>query len=392
MCSHSWRLFALSLILMWSWGSAQAQQAMTDGAPVSLGNGEQRVLTFPLPLTKVATADPTIAAVLVSGEREILVTGLAEGATVLSVWQRGDARPLQAPVLVARTQGSKVPFGTQVQTDIRIIEVNRTELNSLGVYYARLFNGGDNAFGISPGGGGFRGFGGGGSAAAPLAGEGFNLFSFGANSLSIINALERGGFAYTLAEPSLTSLSGQSATFLSGGEFPIPVGADEDSIEIEFKQFGISLNLTPTVIDQGQIILRVAPEVSELDFASGVETAGVAVPGLRVRRTETTVSMAPGETFILSGLVSRHTINNSDRVPGLGSIPILGALFRSDRIAREDRELIMVVTPHLVQPVAAERPAPPRMGLDYHHSSMGWLDMVVEPRKGSQPVRHGLSW
>lgn len=104
------------------------------------------------------------------------------------------------------------------------------------------------------------------------------------------------------------------------------------------------MSLTPTVIDAGQIILKVAPEVSELDFSAGVETGGVAVPGLRVRRAETTVSLAPGETFIISGLVSRNTINNSDRLPGIGNIPLLGAFFRSSRIEKSDKELVMVVT------------------------------------------------
>ncbi len=118
----------------------------------------------------------------------------------------------------------------------------------------------------------------------------------------------------------------------------------------------MGLSLTPTVISKEQIILKVAPEVSELDFSAGVETGGVAVPGLRVRRAETTVSLAPGETFIISGLVSRSTVNSSDRIPGLGNIPVLGAFFRSSRIARDDKELVMVVTPHLVTPRKAGRP------------------------------------
>ncbi|MDX1457399.1 MAG: pilus assembly protein N-terminal domain-containing protein [Marinobacter sp.] len=382
------RVWLLLSLLFW----AGSVMATNDGAPVTLASGEQKVLNFPSPLTKVATANPEIAAVSVSGDREIIITGVGEGATLLSVWQRGEREPLQAPVLVAPTLGAAVPYGTQVQTDIRIVEVNRSELNSLGMYYARLFDGGESAIGIAPPGNAFRGFGSAASAAAPVSVEGFNLFSFGAHSLAIINALESGGFAYTLAEPSLTSLSGQSATFLSGGEFPIPVGSDDDSIEIEFKEFGIRLNLTPTVIDPEQIILKVAPEVSELDFSSGVQTGGVAVPGLRVRRTETTVSMGPGETFIISGLVSRNTINNSDRIPGLGNIPILGALFRSDRISREDKELIMVVTPHIVTPVSADQQKPASIAVDYQNSSMDWVDMVMGSSKGSEPVKHGLSW
>lgn len=366
--------------------------ALDNGAMISLGKGEQRVLNFPSALAKVATSDPDIAAVTVSGTRELLLTGKAEGSAVLSVWLKDAGDPLKAPIVVAPTQGEKMPFGTQVQTDIRILEVSRSQLNELGFYYARLFDGGQSAIGVAPPGSNYRGFSGPGEASAAISTDGFNLFSFGANSLAIINALESGGFAYTLAQPSLTSISGQNATFLSGGEFPIPVSNDGDSIEVEYKEFGVSLSLTPTVVDPGQIILKVAPEVSELDFSTGVTTAGVSVPGLRVRRAQTTVSMGPGETFIISGLVSRSTINNSDRIPGLGDLPLLGALFRSDRISREDKELIMVVTPHIVSPGKAGDAITALPASDYHNSSMGWLDMATQTRGGEHPIHHGLSW
>lgn len=362
------------------------------GTPLELGNGEQRTLAFPKSLAKVAISDPEVAGVSVSGKRELLLTAKAEGAAVLSVWLAGQTEPLQAPVAVARTLGQKLPFGTQVQTDIRIVEVNRNELNELGTYYAKLFDGGRSGAGFAPPGTGFQTFPGPGTLPQAISSQGFNLFRFGESSLAIINALESGGFAYTLAEPSLVSLSGQSATFLSGGEFPIPVRSDEDGIQVEFKEFGISLSLTPTVVDENQIILRVAPEVSDLDFSAGVSTAGVSVPGLRVRRTETTVAMASGETFIISGLVSRNTFNNSDRLPGLGNIPILGALFRSDRVSSEDRELIMVVTPRLVTPAGQRNTRLHTLARDYQGSSTDWLDMAIGSEPGSRPIKHGLSW
>ncbi len=362
------------------------------GASLQVAPGEQKVLTFPAAVTKVATSDPEVMAVTVSGAQELLVTAKKEGSAVLSVWVRGNDQPLRSAVVVATTLGGALPFGTQVQTDIRVLEVSRTELNSLGVYYANLFNGGDSAIGIAPPGTSFRGFSGASASQAPISSDGFNLFGIGKNSLTIINALESGGFAYTLAEPSLTSLSGQSASFLSGGEFPVPTRSDTSGVQIEFKEFGVGLTLTPTVISGDQIILKVAPEVSELDFSAGVETGGVAVPGLRVRRSQTTVSLAPGETFIISGLVSRNTINSSDRVPGLGNIPVLGAFFRSSRISREDKELVMVVTPHLVTPRQAGQQPVRLPAQRYHESSTQWLDMATETRRGSQPLRHGLSW
>ncbi|GAA5129401.1 type II and III secretion system protein family protein [Alloalcanivorax gelatiniphagus] len=357
-----------------------------------LAPGDQKVLTFPAPVTKIATSNPEVARLTVSGNQEVVLTAMAEGTSELTIWLRNREVPLRSSVAVATTLGGSLPFGTQVQTDIRVLEVSRSELNSLGVYYANLFNGGESAVGIAPPGSGFRGFPGAGGAQAPIGGDGFNLFGIGSNSLTIINALESGGFAYTLAEPSLTSLSGQSASFLSGGEFPVPTRNDNNGVQVEFKEFGVGLSLTPTVISGDQIILKVAPEVSELDFSAGVETGGVAVPGLRVRRAETTVSLAPGETFIISGLVSRSTINSSDRVPGLGNLPVLGAFFRSSRISRDDKELVMVVTPHLVTPRKAGRPPVTLPGGAYHESSTGWLDMATEPRRGSQPIRHGVSW
>lgn len=390
MFASRWILTLLgSLLLM---AGAMAGHADDMGASLQIAPGEQKVLTFPASVTKVATSDPEVVAVTVSGAQELLITAKKEGSAVLSVWVRGSAEPLRSAVVVATTLGATLPFGTQVQTDIRVLEVSRSELNSLGVYYANLYNGGNSAIGIAPPGTSFRGFSGASAAQNSISSDGFNLFGIGKNSLTIINALESGGFAYTLAEPSLTSLSGQSASFLSGGEFPVPTRSDTTGVQIEYKEFGVGLTLTPTVISGEQIILKVAPEVSELDFSAGVETGGVSVPGLRVRRSQTTVSLAPGETFIISGLVSRNTINNSDRIPGLGNLPLLGAFFRSSRISREDKELVMVVTPYLVTPrKPGDRPVA-LPGRAYHESSSQWLDMATETRRGSQPLRHGLSW
>lgn len=361
-------------------------------APVALSPGQQHVLVFARQLEKVAVSDPEVASVQVSGEQEVLVTAKAAGSASVRVWLKGIGTPRTTDYLVTATAGQRPPVPMQVQTDIRVVEVNRQKLNSLGFYYAKLFSGGDNGVGIAPGGGAFVRPGGVPSSLQGITSEGFNLFRFGDSSLSIINALESGGFAYTLAEPSLVSLSGQNATFLSGGEFPIPVAGSDGDIEIEYKQFGVSLSLTPTVVDERQIILKVAPEVSDLDFSSGVTSGGVSVPGLRVRRTETMVSMAPGESFIISGLVSRTTFNNSDRIPGLGNIPVLGALFRSDRISDEQRELIMVVTPHLVS-AFKELPEEARnFGKKYEYSSTEWGDMVINSRDGTEPLESGLSW
>lgn len=385
-------MFRMALVLVGAMVAVTAVAAredrLADGAPVSLGEGEQKVLTFSSQLSKVAVSDPEVAGVSVSDERELLLTAKARGTAILSVWLEGRSEPMRAPVVVASTLGEKLPFGTQVQTDIRIVEVNRNELNELGMYYSKLFDGGRLGASFAAPDSTVPGFGG----AAGIATNGFSFFRFGSSSLSILNALESGGFAYTLAEPSLVTLSGQSATFLSGGEFPIPVRSDDNGVQVEFKEFGVSLSLTPTVVNGDQIILRVAPEVSDLDESAGVTSDGITIPGLRVRRTETTVAMGSGETFIISGLVSRNTFSNSDRIPGLGNLPILGAFFRSDRVSREDRELIMVVTPHLVTPERRSQGQLQTIARDYHHSSTGWLDMATDASPGERPIKHGLSW
>lgn len=358
-----------------------------------LGPGEQSVLQFPKRVTRVALSNPDVISVNVSDSRELLVTANQEGSSVLSVWLAGDNEPQRSNVVVSQTAGQAMPFGTQVQTDIRILEVSRSQLNQFGFNYGHIFSGGSTSAGITTGGSGFTPPQGAGAAVGAAGGEGFNLFRLGRNSTTVINALERGGFAFTLAEPSLTALSGQTATFLSGGEFPVPTrGGGNEGIQVEFKNFGVGLALTPTVLSGDQIILKVAPEVSELDFSAGVQADGINIPGLRVRRTETTVSLAPGETFIISGLVSRNTINDSARLPGLGNLPILGAFFRSSRVARDDKELIMVVTPHIVSPQQGTHPPAPLPGAEYGHSSTRYIDMMTETRRGSQPIRHGLSW
>ncbi len=359
-----------------------AEETFNDGL-LSLGEGEQRVVAFESPLRRVAISNPDVAAVSVSDGQEILVTAKGEGAAILSVWFKGSEQPKQAPVLVAATQGKSLPFGMQVQTDIRIVEVNRNELNQLGAYYTKLFDGGSlgASFGAP-------------DSVVPALGatNGFNFFRFGTSSLAVINALESNGFAYTLAEPSLVSLSGQNATFLSGGEFPIPVSNGDDGVEIDYKEFGVSLSLTPTVVGENEIILKVAPEVSDLDFSAGVASGGVTVPGLRVRRTETTVAMGSGQTFIISGLVSRNTINSSDRIPGLGSLPVLGALFRSDRITSEERELVMVVTPRIVSPSDQPGAELTSIARDYEQSSTRFIDMAVGSEPGTRPIKYGFSW
>ncbi|BBP58248.1 type II and III secretion system protein family protein [Pseudomonas sp. St316] len=353
-------------------GLDAAQAAATncsqlDNLPATfeVGQGLQSELRILAPVTKLAVGDPKIADVQPSGSDAFILTGLAPGATSLMVWTDCSKIPRQSMVFVrgrateALTAAASIPSEdpmllAQVQTDIRFVEVSRTKLKeaSTSIFGSR----GNFLFGsprtLPTVGGIVR-------PSLPVNNDMFNLSFATGKTLLMINALEGSGFAYTLARPSLVALSGQSASFLAGGEVPIPVpSAGSDNVSIEYKEFGIRLTLTPTVIGKNRIALKVAPEVSELDFTNAVNIAGTLVPALTVRRTDTSIALADGESFVISGLISTRNSSQVNKFPGLGDIPILGAFFRDNSINREERELLMIVTPHLVQPLAADAQLP----------------------------------
>ena len=187
----------------------------------------------------------------------------------------------------------------------------------------------------------------------------FRLQTGGVTLTSFIDALKEDGLVKILAKPTLVTLSGQEASFLAGGEFPIPVPQREDTITIEFRTFGVGLSFTPTVLSDRQISLRVAPEVSELDFANAVSLSGFVVPALTTRRVSTVVELADGQSFAIAGLLDESVRESISRFPVLGDIPILGALFRSVSFQKSETELVIIVTPHLVKPVdVAQQPLP----------------------------------
>jgi pilus assembly protein CpaC len=180
----------------------------------------------------------------------------------------------------------------------------------------------------------------------------------GLNFDATFNALERKGVVTTLAEPTLIALSGETASFLAGGEFPIPVAQSgttggDAAISVEFKQFGVSLAFTPTVLADGVINMEVAPEVSSIDPSASVVINNLRVPGLQTRRARTTVELRDGESFALAGLIRKDFRDTIRQFPVLGSIPIIGTLFRSTNFEKEETELVIIVTPRLVKPVRA---------------------------------------
>ena len=188
------------------------------------------------------------------------------------------------------------------------------------------------------------------SGSNTLAGMGKFL---GMNILGALDAGETAGLVTTLAQPNLTALSGETADFLAGGEYPIPISQGLGSTSIEYKKYGVSLSYTPTVLANGRISIRVRPEVSELSSEGSVSLNGFSVPALTIRRAETTIELGSGQSFMIAGLLSNKAQNSIQKLPGAGDMPILGALFRSTNFRKGETELVIVVTPYLVNPVNA---------------------------------------
>ena len=419
--------------------SAQAPTAaQSTENTVVIDVGTQQLLRQKLPIRRVAIADPTIADVSVINSRELLLNGKVNGVTSLIIWSRDTkAQPISYKVEVSSrsisgstvdllahrdavlaagsgtsaTGGSSggatqavadhttVAVDTQVLSQVKIVDISRTALQEFGInFLAANHNGVIGGIGTPGGISGALINQTTGSAEQITSGTGFipiasafNLVYASHEFLGAISVLENNGLARTLAEPSLTATSGQTASFLAGGEFPFPTvqnggGTGGNSITIIFKEFGIRLNLTPTVLARNRIALKVAPEVSELDYTNGISLNGITIPGLNVRRTDTMVELGDGETFVISGLVSNSLKNSVSKVPWIGDVPVLGAFFRNTSISRNDRELIMLVTPHLVRPMAKDAPLPelPGKSLDQYNPSFAHT-MFFENGSYGQP-------
>ena len=180
----------------------------------------------------------------------------------------------------------------------------------------------------------------------------------GLDVLGTLDLLENDGVITTLAEPNLTALSGETASFLAGGEFPIPVSQALGAVTVEYKHYGVGLAFTPVVLGDGRISMRVRPEVSQLSDAGAVKLNGFTVPALTTRRAETTVELGSGQSFMIAGLLLNSNTNNIEKAPFLGDLPVLGALFRSTKFRRDETELVIIVTPYLVKPVSHQLATP----------------------------------
>ena len=284
---------------------------------------------------------------------ESVAVSVSNGALVLS-GTVSSASAAEKLLTIAETYAPKrvvnmlgVGGVQQVLLEVKFSEMSRAVVKQLGINRFSF----DNSTALVPGSsGGVIGFT---DATA-------NPYQFGislpnaSNLLVNIDALERNGLVRTLAEPNLVALSGETASFLAGGEFPVPVGVNlNGQVSIEFKQFGVSLAFTPTVLEDGLINLLVGPEVSQLDPGAGIELNGFRIPGLKVRRARTTVELRDGQSFALAGLIQNDFSDTVRAIPLLGRIPIIGTLFRSTAYNKQETELVMIVTPRLVRPVAA---------------------------------------
>ena len=282
---------------------------------------------------------------------EDVTARLSAGSVILSGFVSDAGAASRASRIAEAFAGDKVVNllsvggSQQVMLEVRFAEVNRTVGSQFGVRSSGISNDGDFGFAI-------------GGASAPSSAFGVigTLFNLGdVNIEAYLDTLEGKGMAKTLAEPTLVALSGEPASFLAGGEFPIPVaggaGGNADAITVTFKTFGVSLAFTPTVLGNNVINLLVEPEVSSLDPSASVTVNDISVPGLQTRRASTTLELRDGESFAIAGLLREDMTTTVSQMPLLGSIPILGSLFRSTEYQKGQTELLIVVTPRLVKPI-----------------------------------------
>ena len=298
---------------------------------------------------QVAILNGTVASPEDAAQAQMLVTGLLNPGK-----KEGDLLDI-VPVNRLKTA---TPL--QVTLKVRIAEINRSLLKSMGVNLLSRDTTGGFLFGIGRGNPGSIS---GSTATFNISGSGTTLGAaghlLGLDLLSTLDIAANDGVASILAEPNLTALSGETASFLAGGEFPIPVSQGNNAVTIEYKQYGVGLAFTPIVLGDGRISMRVRPEVSQLDAANGITVPGnFRIPALVTRRAETTVELGSGQSFMIAGLLQNTGQNSIDKAPVLGDLPILGALFRSNKFQRSETELVVIVTPYLVRPVSTQMATP----------------------------------
>lgn len=250
----------------------------------------------------------------------------------------------------------KITMPTQINLRVKFAEVTLGVLKQLGFRQTASLSTGNLALDFISGGGGLSTSEGGFGILGAFSGDRFNLGI-------ALDALETEGYLSTLAEPNLTTLSGETASFLAGGEFPVPTTDRNGQRIIQFRKFGVQLDFTPVILSENLINLRVNPEVSQLTNLGAVVIDGITVFGLTTRSANTTIELASGQSFAIAGLLQSSLVEDKSKFPLLGDLPILGALFRSDQFRREETELVIVVTPYIVRPFDARQMVLPTDGL-----------------------------
>ncbi|RLA87724.1 MAG: type II and III secretion system protein family protein [Deltaproteobacteria bacterium] len=286
----------------------------------------------------------------------------------------------------------------QVMVEVRVAEINRSVGKRIGINFSGISGSGN--FGVS--------------LLDSLTGISDLIRTFGSTSwkqgigadINAIGGFTGGGILWTmffsilkekglgriLAEPNLITTSGQTASFLAGGEFPIPVAQEYGRTTIEYKKYGVKLAFTPTVLDDGKIAMRVTPEVSEIDDAlEPLQISGLLIPGLRVRRTDTHIELKDGQTFALAGLLSENSRTSHSKFPILGDLPILGTLFRSSHFQKNETELVVLATPHLVKPLPTKEVRLPTDSYIEPDDLEFYLLGALEGRRRKQPARPNSS-
>jgi len=395
-------------------GDLPAQPAAA--AQVSLTLGKSLVLDIPAGVQRVAVASGDVVEAVAVSLTEVMLNGKTVGQTTLTVWPRSgervqydvtvtpsaaridklrsqirreagngvdleieddiiflrgdvkDLRHAERALAIASSFGKTVNLlrvaapapDPEILLKIRFADVDRAASTELG---ANLFSTGA---GNTVGSAGTQQF----AAPTPSSLSSFNisdalnlfLFRKDLNLGATIQALQAKNLIQILAEPNLLTLAGKEASFLAGGEFPYPVvqagGAGQSTVTIQFREFGIRITFTPTITPDGLIHLKVAPEVSSLDYANGLTYQGFTVPGLSVRKVATEIELGNGESFAIAGLLDNRVTDNLSKVPGLGDIPLFGRLFQSRSLTRTKSELLVVVTPELVRPLPPGKAAP----------------------------------
>ncbi|TCM15374.1 pilus assembly protein CpaC [Novosphingobium sp. PhB165] len=367
---------AASLSVSLPVSSARAQEAETRRETLQID--EKRTLSFAGDIGRIEVSREGVIAVSAPTSRSLKLTGVGGGEAQLTVYAADGSVLGQTLVDVMAAQtaasgGGSAPAGFRpgekvVAVDVQFAAVSSSTLRALGFSFSKLAGDLQGAV-ISPSSlvsSSFTSTGLSIDASAPLQ-SAFNLFLSAPNRGigAVLSALSSNGLSQLLAQPTLLVRSGEQASFLAGGEFPVPVpqsyGGSGNTISIQYKEFGVRLTVTPFVLSKDHIVLKLAPEVSELDYNNGVQLQGYTVPGIRRRSAETTVELGSGQSFVIAGLNYSNSSISKDKLPLLGDIPVLGAFFKRQQNQRERQELIIVATPRLVEPDAAPAPLPASM-------------------------------